>query len=244
VGRLRPAAAVLAAALAAPAAAFVPGGGLADTDCRVAFGDVDATAGASGVVCTDGDPACDADGTADGVCRFAPAICVGIPAPGCTPTEIDAIAVAGTALAPPPLPAPAGTCGPPAAVDLPAGTAAATTLVAGARGDVRDVDYLNLCCRTQPGALDATRCALAADLAASGCDTVPRAARRTWSRARALVDEAAASPDRAPALLRRAARRLRHVRAVARRLAKRDRCGFALGLMASHALDVAGRELP
>jgi hypothetical protein len=61
---------VLATLAAAQARSFVLGGGTADKDCRVAFGGLDATAGASGVVCADGDPVCDTDGSADGACTF------------------------------------------------------------------------------------------------------------------------------------------------------------------------------
>ena len=57
VRRLGGTSSVIAAALlvsAQPTAAFVLGRGSPDGDCRVAFGGVDATAGASGVVCADG----------------------------------------------------------------------------------------------------------------------------------------------------------------------------------------------
>src|SRR3989442_3856121 len=95
-------------ALATLLDAFVLGGGNADKDCRVAFGGVDATDGESGVVCTDGDPACDTDGVADGSCRFDVSLCTGVAVPGCTPEPISSITVAGLPLALPPLPSTAG----------------------------------------------------------------------------------------------------------------------------------------
>lgn len=76
-------AAALAGALAVPgpiradAGPFVRfrGGGPATTDCML----VTEVAGATGVRaphCTDGDPACDDDGVADGVCRFRVRVCL------------------------------------------------------------------------------------------------------------------------------------------------------------------------
>src|SRR5690242_12819030 len=84
--------------------AFVLGGGSADGDCRVAFGGVNASEGASEVVCADGDSACDLDGVADGACHFAVSLCTAVPVAGCPPVVINTIAVTGLSLAPPPLP--------------------------------------------------------------------------------------------------------------------------------------------
>jgi hypothetical protein len=68
-------------ALAAPASgqsgAFVrfPGGGPAATDCMLVT-DVAGVRPRRVVRCTDGDPACDADGRADGTCHFGVRLCV------------------------------------------------------------------------------------------------------------------------------------------------------------------------
>src|SRR5437660_1036394 len=148
--------------------AFVLGGGNADKDCRVAFGGVDTTDGESGVVCSDGDPACDVDGVADGTCRFAPSLCTGVPVEGCTPIPIESIDVAGLPLAPPALPGKAGACGATLDVAVSAGGAVGVTAIARSEGALRDVDYLNLCCRTAAGPFDAARCALAVDPAIAG----------------------------------------------------------------------------
>jgi len=218
---------------AVPAHALVPGGGLANTDCRVVYEGVDATSGASGVVCLDGDPGCDGDGAADGTCRFSVKICTGVPTPSCTPTAVDGIATGGAQLA---TPAGAHGCGADTVVEVPVGQAVGSTLIATGDGGVRDVDYLNLCCRATAGAFDAAICALAVDPTVSGCarKTVPLAARHAFLRARTLVAQAAANPTHARPR-RRAQRALEVVRARAQRLATHDTCGFALGLMATHA---------
>lgn len=222
----------------APADALVAGGGLADADCRVVFDGVDATAGASGVVCTDGDPACDADGAADGVCRFAVRVCTGVALPGCNPVGLSAIAISGLALPPPPLPSEDGACGTALDVAVPVGTAVGTTLLARGGNELRDVDYLNLCCRSGAGLFDAARCALAVDPAVSGCAgrTLPRRARKQFSAAGRLLETG--EPSRKA--VRRARKKLATVRRLARRVAGRDACGNALGLVATHADDMLG----
>src|SRR5205085_1489346 len=91
----------LVLALAGLADAEVPGGGLPDADCRVVFQGVSATSGESGVVCRDGDPACDADGVSDGKCAFAVQLCIGTATGSCTPVPLSGITVAGLALVPP-----------------------------------------------------------------------------------------------------------------------------------------------
>jgi|SRR5581483_2660572 len=220
--------------------AFVLGGGSADGDCRVAFGGVDANVGAIGVVCADGD-ACDADGAADCTCRFDVSVCTAVPLQGCAPTTIDRIAVAGLPLADPPLPSGnAEACGPPATVTVPAGMAAAATLLARGGGGLRDVDYLNLCCRPPSEPLAAARCAVDVDLEGiAGCTTahVPRAMRTAFANARKLVQHAADSPGHSRRAVRHAARILGKVRSMGQRLADKDDCGFALSLVASHAID-------
>jgi hypothetical protein len=227
-------AAVAVVLAARSASAFVLGGGVADKDCRLAFGGVDATAGASGVVCVDG-AACDADATADGTCTFAVGLCVGVPLEGCAAVALDRVDVGGVALVPPGLPAAAGTCGSPATVPVTVGTALATTLRGHLGAELREVDYLNLCCVTTPEALDAAACAVAVDALASGCASLPARAVRKLERARLRVAEAIADPGVAAKRLRKAARLAAKLRAFGQKLARRDDCGFALGLLASHA---------
>lgn len=225
--------------IAATASAFVLGGGNADKDCRVGYGGVDATNGASGVVCTDGDPACDVDGVADGTCTFAVSLCTGIPEEGCDPVEIDTIRVAGVALARPPLPSEGRSCGAKSVLGVPVGTADGTTAVASSAGELRDVDYLNLCCRTAAAPFDAARCAVAIDPIIAGCSKpLPAAVAHRFATARAALAHAVANPDRARADFRRARRAMNHVRRTGQRLARTDECGDTLALIASHALDV------
>jgi hypothetical protein len=219
------------------AGAFVLGGGAADKDCRVAYDGVDATDGASQATCVDGAP-CDADGTADGTCRFMVALCVDVAEAGCQSASVDRIDVAGLPLAPPALPAPDGTCGAPSEVDVPVGGVAGSTLLAWGGGDLRDVDYLNLCCVAADDPLGAARCAVQVDLAAAGCAAVPRRAEHGFEAARARVDRAIEAPGRARRLLGRAARKTNRARKAGQKLAATDPCGNALGLVASHAGDV------
>jgi|GEM_PF-4479251 len=216
------------------AGALVLGGGLTDADCRVVFDGVTATAGASGVVCTDGDPACDEDGMADGACRFTVRLCTGMATPGCDPVPLSEIVTSGLELEPPPLPDEAGSCGATRTIRVAVGAAEATTVLARGGGELRDVDYLNLCCEGEGGSpLGAVRCALRADLTASGCAVPRRAVRAMQAAARQL-----ASDTPSGAALRRARRKLGIVRSLAKALATRQPCANALGLMARHAQDV------
>jgi hypothetical protein len=225
--------------IATTARAFVLGGGIADKDCRVGYGGVDATNGASGVVCTDGDPACDVDGVADGTCTFTVSLCTGIPEEGCDPVEIDSIDVAGVPLARPPLPSEGGSCGAKSVIGVAAGTAEGTTAVASSAGELRDVDYLNLCCRTAAAPLDAVRCAVAVDPVIAGCGRrLPAVVARRFATARAALAHAVANPDRAHTDVRRARRAMSRVRRTGQRLARTDDCGDVLALVASHALDI------
>ncbi len=222
--------------------AEVLGGGLPGTDCRTVFEGVSATSGSSGVVCEDGDPACDADGVADGTCHFSVAVCTGTAMGSCGTTPLSAITVAGLALAPPDVPAPDGTCGESLAVAVPVGRAAGATTRARDAASLRDVDYLDLCCVSSPAtALDAARCAVSVDLPVSGCanPTIPRRARAAFGKARALVTQYADDPSRVRPL-DRALRQLAVVRKAGRRVAKHDDCGDALGLVATYAADAAG----
>jgi hypothetical protein len=219
--------------------AEVLGGGLASTDCRMVFRGVTTTNPSSGVVCTDGDPACDRDGVADGTCRFAVELCTGTPEAACQTTPLSQATVAGLALAPPDLPAANGTCGDPLAVAVPSGSTTGATVLARDDTSLRDVDYLNLCCVSGvPTPLDAARCAVAVDLRASGCPAakISRRARLLFGRAREAVAAFAADPSR-PQALGRALKHLAVVRGTAQRVARRDQCGDALGLMMRYAQD-------
>jgi hypothetical protein len=225
--------------IAATAGAFVLGGGNADKDCRVGYGGVDATNGASGVICTDGDPACDIDGVADGTCTFAVSLCTGIPEEGCDAVEIDTIDVAGIALAKPPLPSEGRSCGVKSIVGVLVGTAQGTTAVASSAGELRDVDYLNLCCRTAAAPLDSARCAVAVDPTIAGCGrALPAVVARRFVTARAALAHAVVNPDRAHVDVRHARRAMSRVRRTGQRLARKNQCGDTLALIASHALDV------
>jgi hypothetical protein len=228
-------AALLLVAVGAPVRASVLGGGLVDTDCTVAFEGVTATDGESGVVCTDGDPTCDADATADGSCRFTVRVCTRLVANGCTPRDVSSIVVAGLALEPP-VPEADPTCGASEAITVAIGGAVGATILARAGAALKDVDYLNLCCEAAAVPLGAVRCALAVDPAVAGCTrAVPAGFTSALEKARTLVDLAASDPARAKPALRRASKRLSRMRAIARRFTTSDPCGNALGLMASHA---------
>jgi hypothetical protein len=227
---------ILALLGAVPARALVLGGGDADKDCRIAFDGVEATAGASGVVCVDGDPACDADGVANGTCRFDVRVCVGVSVEGCMPVEIDRIVVGGEALSVPELPATADVCGDASTVDVTVDGPASATTLRGYRGnELGEVDYLNLCCVSAAGPLRAAACSVAFDSAASGCVGLPARAMRRVERAREKVARATGEPGAAPKLLRKARKQMRRLRALGRKIAGGSDCGFALGLMASHA---------
>jgi hypothetical protein len=234
--RIALAVALLLAATSGRALAVVLGGGLANADCRVAFEDVDATAGASGVVCTDGDPTCDRDGVADGQCRFTVRLCTGVATPACDPATLTGLSIAGIGLPEPPLPSEDGACGEPDDVVVPVGEAAAGSVLARGGGELRDVDYLNLCCRSTAGLFDAAHCALAIDPAASGCTTLPGRVRRQFAGAGRLV----AGGEPSKRAVRRARKKLRAVQRQAQKIADRDACGNALGLIAAHADEALG----
>jgi len=86
---------LLLGAVARPAA-----GGSAADECLGAWriGGVPGSLGNVSVSCRDGDPSCDADGTADGVCRIRAAFCLN--APGCPPGALGPVAFRGAASAP------------------------------------------------------------------------------------------------------------------------------------------------
>jgi hypothetical protein len=220
---------------ARPLRAAVLGGGLVDTDCTVGFEGLSPTDGASGVVCTDGDPSCDADGVVDGTCRFDLRVCTRLASSDCDPRPISSISISGLALDAPR----AGggpRCAATDAIVVPAGTAAGATMLARESSDLKDVDYLNLCCRTSPAPYDAARCALAISADIAGCPRpVPEKFDKLLAKARDEVARAAADPARAKSHSKGAARALRHMKSIARKLAKSDQCGDALGLVVTHA---------
>jgi hypothetical protein len=222
--------------------AEVQGGGLTSTDCRMVFRGVTTTNDSSGVVCTDGDPTCDADGVADGACSFAVRLCTGTSSSTCDTTPLSSASVAGLDLAAPRLPTFDGTCGPVLPVTVQEGKTTGATVIARDGSSPRDVDYLNLCCVAgEPTALDAARCAVGIDLGISGCATrkIPRGARMAFARAHELVTAFAKDPARVHDL-RIALRKLGVVRRAAQRMAKHEPCGDALGLVMSYAQDVVG----
>ena len=236
----RPLALAIALLVARPAGAFVLGGGFADTDCTIAFGGVDADAGTSGVVCVDGDPACDADAVANGTCSFAPRLCTQVSVDGCGTRDVDGIHVNGLAFDVPRLGG-GHACGETLPVTVPTGQAIGATAIARQGGELRDVDYLNLCCVAAPGTADAAACAVAADLAAAGCKRVPPGVKRPFLKARRAIARVVAGAS-APRLVKQARRALGHARTAAQRFAERDACGNALGLIARHAADVLPAE--
>jgi hypothetical protein len=230
--------ALLVLLVALPAHAFVLGGGDPDKDCRLAFDGVNATTGASGVVCVDGDPSCDADGVANGVCQFDVRVCAGVAVEGCDPVQIDRIEVGGEPLAPPSVPAQAGQCGVPSTLNVTVGGPASATTLRGYRaGELAEVDYLNLCCVTDAGPLAGATCSVVFDPEASSC-ALPDKAVHKVQRAAELVGQASEQPAAAAKFLRKAGKQMRRLRSLGQKIAKRDDCGFALALMASHAADV------
>jgi hypothetical protein len=87
-------AAVIALALAHPAAALTPGGGSATTDCLAEFGGTPANQPPSRpreIRCTDNDPTCDQDPEL-GICRFETSVCLNVPdpnLPSCAPQALE-----------------------------------------------------------------------------------------------------------------------------------------------------------
>ena len=94
-----------------------PGTGSAASECYVTFEGI-----ATGRLdCTDGDPACDTDGAANGTCSFAVRVCVAQALAGCQVATVTSLKATPTKLAIP-LPAvPASTpaCGAPASIVVP-----------------------------------------------------------------------------------------------------------------------------
>lgn len=233
---------VLLLMLVAPGSgrAFVLGGGIVDKDCRLAFGGVDATDGASQVTCADGD-ACDADGAVDGSCRFAVSLCAGVPVGGCAADQLTSLDAYGLPLGLPPLPSSADTCGATAEIVVPLPAPAGATAIARDGRALKDVDYLNLCCVHTPTPVSSARCAVDISLEIAGCPpgALPAGVRAAFAHARAFLEKLAGGPGLAEErrLARKAARQLRKARRLAKRLATRQACGNTLGLMATHALE-------
>lgn len=222
---------------AMPAYALVLGGGDADKDCRLAFVGVTATAGASGVVCVDGDPLCDTDGGVDDGCRLVVGLCAGLPMEGCAPVTIDRVEVRGAPIEPPAVPASSG-CGLVSPIVLAPDAPAVAATVRGYRGgELAEVDYVNLCCVSQADGLTAAACSVAAPTAAAGCDDLPARVERKFERAREAIAAAREDPAAAAKRLGRALKQAKRLRALGRRIANGADCGFALALMATHAIE-------
>ena len=112
-------------------------------------------------------------------------------------------------------------------------------------GGLRDVDYLNLCCRSDTEPLAAARCALGLDpRMIAGCTTarVPALVAAEFAHARRLIERAATEPARSRRFVRRAKRVLAQMRDRGRRLAAKDDCGDSVALVASHALSTLGAQ--
>jgi len=94
-----------------------PGTGSAGSECYVTFEGI-----ATGRLdCTDGDPACDADGAANGTCSFALRVCVAQALAGCQAATVTSLKATPTRLAIPLPTVPASTpaCGAPVQVVVP-----------------------------------------------------------------------------------------------------------------------------
>ena len=97
------AAVLVAASLSAVRAQTSPftrylGGGGARTDCMLVT-DVAGAAGTNAARCTDGDPACDADGVANGSCTFRVRLCLDATDPRLPRCAADAVTAASATLA-------------------------------------------------------------------------------------------------------------------------------------------------
>lgn len=96
------------------------GTGKAETECYVTLAGIQATSGTQ-ADCVDGDPVCDRDASADGVCTFGFRVCVAQPLGGCQATSITSVkgSPASLAIPVPPVPATGPTCGADAQVAVP-----------------------------------------------------------------------------------------------------------------------------
>jgi len=127
------------------------------------------------------------------------------------------------------------------AITLPViGGEAGVSVIARDGRALKDVDFLNLCCRSAPTPFDAALCALAAspDVACGSAPSgnVPDGKLLPFTRARDFVLQAAADPAQARVFVRKAVKELKKVKRTAKRLSRTDPCGFVMGLVVSHAL--------
>ena len=132
----------------------IPGTGNPASECYVTVEGL-RSAGGDRVDCTDGDPACDADGVADGQCTFTFRVCVAQALPGCSTTAIRQVTVlpASLRIPLPPVPAATPTCADEARLVVPLARGGrrigrrTLTLVAKNRGrPKRDEDRIRLRC--------------------------------------------------------------------------------------------------
>lgn len=115
----------------APAQTLIAGGGPARSDCQGGWLAPAPNRGTLGIDCQDGDPACDLDRLANGVCAVAVGVCLHLDdVPRCTPRQVQRAMVQASpkrlakdlpvALpVPPPTPVAAATCGSDTVVTLP-----------------------------------------------------------------------------------------------------------------------------
>ena len=97
-------AACLALGLPPAARADFTGGGPAKSDCYVVYKGITPVSGKK-VECTDGDPACDTDGEAQGTCSFGFQACFNdTSVSGCTPSNVTEVSVNGATLNVPAVP--------------------------------------------------------------------------------------------------------------------------------------------
>jgi hypothetical protein len=118
-------------------------------DCWAGFEGAMAPLRGGEIACQDGEPGCDGDGEADGVCRVSLRVCVARADAGCRRRRVTQVRVRGADLALPFLPADLEGCGPPTTVEVASGAERRLALVARARGRRRpDRDRLRIRCAT------------------------------------------------------------------------------------------------
>ena len=129
------------------------------SECFVTVTGLAAT-GDGNVDCEDGDPACDADGVADGECVFAFQVCVAETLAGCQVSSITAVTARPASLdvALPPVPASKPTCGPETQVTVPLvhhgrrpGRRMLTLTADNAGEPKHERDRIRFVCRPHPG---------------------------------------------------------------------------------------------
>src|SRR5262249_4943778 len=111
-------------------------------------------------------------------------------------------------------------------------------------GALKDVDYLNLCCRGAQEPLEAQLCAVDVELSIAGCTSpMGKKIEHAWQVATLLVNQASQKPLNVEKSLRHATRVLIHMQTRARKLGSIDMCGDTLGLIAGHAIASIQRVL-